>query len=58
MLHSYERRETSPRSPAERGALLRRTASRWQLTVGDLQDNLSDTDVDRVILDMLAPGSA
>jgi tRNA (adenine57-N1/adenine58-N1)-methyltransferase len=27
----------------------------WQLTVGDLQDNLSDTDVDRVILDMLAP---
>jgi len=27
----------------------------WQLTVGDLQDNLSDTEVDRVILDMLAP---
>ena len=47
---------TSPRSPP-------RTSSRyfggehpaWQLTVGDLQDNLSDTDVDRVILDMLAP---
>jgi tRNA (adenine57-N1/adenine58-N1)-methyltransferase catalytic subunit len=27
----------------------------WRLTVGDLADTLSDADVDRVVLDMLAP---
>ena len=27
----------------------------WRLTVGDLQDALDDSDVDRVVLDMLAP---
>jgi len=27
----------------------------WRLTVGDLQDNLVETEVDRVVLDMLAP---
>jgi tRNA (adenine57-N1/adenine58-N1)-methyltransferase len=27
----------------------------WSITVGDLQDRLDETDVDRVILDMLAP---
>lgn len=27
----------------------------WRLTVGDLQDELTDTGVDRVVLDMLAP---
>jgi tRNA (adenine57-N1/adenine58-N1)-methyltransferase len=27
----------------------------WRLTVGDLQDSLTETDVDRVVLDMLAP---
>ncbi|MQA83422.1 MAG: tRNA (adenine-N1)-methyltransferase [Streptosporangiales bacterium] len=27
----------------------------WRLTVGDLQDSLAETDVDRVMLDMLAP---
>jgi tRNA (adenine57-N1/adenine58-N1)-methyltransferase len=27
----------------------------WQLTVGDLADELHDTEVDRVVLDMLAP---
>jgi tRNA (adenine57-N1/adenine58-N1)-methyltransferase len=27
----------------------------WNVTVGDLQDALSETDVDRVVLDMLAP---
>ncbi len=59
MLHSYERRE-------DFADIARQNVERyfggphpaWQLTVGDLQDNLSDTDVDRVILDMLAPGSA
>ena len=56
MLHSYERRE-------DFAEIARQNVERyfggphpaWQLTVGDLQDNLSDTDVDRVILDMLAP---
>ncbi len=56
MLHSYERRE-------DFADIARQNVERyfggphpaWQLTVGDLQDNLSDTDVDRVILDMLAP---
>jgi tRNA (adenine57-N1/adenine58-N1)-methyltransferase catalytic subunit len=27
----------------------------WRLTVGDLAENLDETDVDRVVLDMLAP---
>ncbi|GAA1582520.1 tRNA (adenine-N1)-methyltransferase [Actinomadura kijaniata] len=27
----------------------------WRLTLGDLQDHLSETEVDRVVLDMLAP---
>ena len=27
----------------------------WSVTVGDLQDRLDETDVDRVVLDMLAP---
>jgi tRNA (adenine57-N1/adenine58-N1)-methyltransferase len=27
----------------------------WRLTIGDLQDELTDTAVDRVVLDMLAP---
>ncbi|WP_245941697.1 tRNA (adenine-N1)-methyltransferase [Vallicoccus soli] len=27
----------------------------WRLTVGDLQESLDETDVDRVVLDMLAP---
>jgi tRNA (adenine57-N1/adenine58-N1)-methyltransferase len=27
----------------------------WRLTVGDLQDTLTEADVDRVVLDMLAP---
>ncbi|MFG2286284.1 tRNA (adenine-N1)-methyltransferase [Streptomyces sp. NPDC048595] len=56
MLHSYERR-------ADFAEIATQNVERyfggphpaWTLTVGDLQDNLSDTDVDRVILDMLAP---
>lgn len=56
MLHSYERR-------ADFAAIARENVTRyfgdehpaWRLTVGDLQDNLTDTEVDRVILDMLAP---
>ncbi|CAM5238903.1 hypothetical protein SCALM49S_07432 [Streptomyces californicus] len=57
MLHSYERRE-------DFAEIAQQNVERyfgsphpaWQLTVGDLQDNLSDTDVDRVVLDMLALG--
>ena len=49
MLHSYERRE-------DFAEIAQQNVERyfggphpaWQLTVGDLQDNLSDTDVDRV----------
>ena len=56
MLHSYERRE-------DFAEIAQQNVERyfggphpaWQLTVGDLQDNLTDADVDRVILDMLAP---
>ena len=56
MLHSYERRE-------DFAEIAQQNVERyfggphpaWQLTVGDLQDNLSDTDVDRVVLDMLEP---
>ncbi|WP_423509501.1 tRNA (adenine-N1)-methyltransferase [Streptomyces xinghaiensis] len=56
MLHSYERRADFAEIAAEN---VRRYFGgehpAWQLTVGDLQDHLSDTEVDRVILDMLAP---
>lgn len=56
MLHSYERRE-------DFAEIAQQNVERyfgsphpaWQLTVGDLQDNLTETDVDRVVLDMLAP---
>ncbi len=55
-LHSYERR-------ADFAAVARSNVDRffgaqhpaWTVTVGDLQDSLVDTDVDRVVLDMLAP---
>jgi tRNA (adenine57-N1/adenine58-N1)-methyltransferase len=53
---SYERRE-------DFAAIARRNVERhfgqphpaWKLTVGDLQEALDDGDVDRVVLDMLAP---
>ncbi len=55
-LSSYERR-------ADFAAIAERNVERyfggphpaWTVTVGDLQDVLADTDVDRVVLDMLAP---
>ena len=56
MLHSYERREDFAEiAPQNVERYFGGPHPAWQLTVGDLQDNLSDTDVDRVILDMLAP---
>ncbi len=56
LVSSYERR-------ADFAAIARRNVEgffggphpAWQLTVGDLQDALVDLDVDRVVLDMLAP---
>jgi tRNA (adenine57-N1/adenine58-N1)-methyltransferase len=56
MLHSYERRQDFAdiaRANVERYFGAPHPA--WKLTVGDLQDNLSETEVDRVVLDMLAP---
>lgn len=55
-VHSYERRE-------EFAQVAQRNVQRfmgaphpgWRLTVGDLVENLDDTEVDRVVLDMLAP---
>ena len=55
-LSSYERR-------ADFAEIAQRNAARffggvhpaWSVTVGDLQDACTDTDVDRVVLDMLAP---
>ncbi len=56
MVSSYERRE-------EFAEVARKNVTQffggehpaWKLTVGDLVESLSDQDVDRVILDMLAP---
>src|SRR5690606_7883476 len=56
MLHSYERREDFAdiaRQNVERH--LGGPHPAWQLAVGHLQDHLSDADVGRVLLDMLAP---
>lgn len=56
VVHSYERR-------ADFADIARRNVETffggphpaWRLTVGDLQENLDERDVDRVVLDMLAP---
>ncbi|MFE0465296.1 tRNA (adenine-N1)-methyltransferase [Kitasatospora sp. NPDC058965] len=56
MLASYERRQDF--ADIARGNVERYFGGQhpaWKLTVGDLQDNLVETDVDRVVLDMLAP---
>lgn len=55
-LHSYDRR-------ADFAQIARENVERffggahpaWRLTVGDVAEELDDTDVDRVLLDMLAP---
>ena len=42
--------------PQERGEVLRRLRwTQWRLVVGDFVESLDESDVDRVILDMLAP---
>ena len=56
MVHSYERR-------ADFAEIARKNVEKfyggphpaWKLTVGDLVEELDETDVDRVFLDMLAP---
>ncbi|HET7328952.1 MAG TPA: tRNA (adenine-N1)-methyltransferase [Nocardioidaceae bacterium] len=53
---SYERREdfaTIARSNV--GKFFGHEHPAWRLTVGDLVHSLDDTDVDRIVLDMLAP---
>jgi tRNA (adenine57-N1/adenine58-N1)-methyltransferase catalytic subunit len=55
-LHSYERRSDFAdiaRTNVE--TFFGGPHPAWQLTVGDLVESLDDTDVDRVVLDMLAP---
>ncbi|MBF9068510.1 tRNA (adenine-N1)-methyltransferase [Streptacidiphilus fuscans] len=55
-LFSYERREDFAdiaRSNVER--YFGGPHPAWKLTLGDLQDNLVETEIDRVVLDMLAP---
>ncbi len=55
-VHSYERREDF--AEIARGNVERyfgREHPAWEITVGDLAVDITDTDVDRVILDMLAP---
>ncbi|MFZ1669603.1 MAG: tRNA (adenine-N1)-methyltransferase [Candidatus Nanopelagicales bacterium] len=55
-VHSFERREDFATIAAEN--VQRYFGSEhpaWELTVGDLATSLTDTDVDRAVLDMLAP---
>ena len=55
-VHSYERREDFAevaRKNVER--YFGRVHPAWDLTVGDLAEAITDEDVDRVVLDMLAP---
>lgn len=55
-VHSYERRDDFAeiaRANVER--YFGREHPAWEITVGDLAEDITDTDVDRVILDMLAP---
>jgi tRNA (adenine57-N1/adenine58-N1)-methyltransferase len=55
-LSSYERREDFARiAQANVERFFGAPHPAWTVTVGDVQDTLVDTDVDRVVLDMLAP---
>jgi tRNA (adenine57-N1/adenine58-N1)-methyltransferase len=56
LLHSYERRaEFADIARANVEAFFGGPHPAWRLTVGDLADSLDETEVDRVVLDMLAP---
>ena len=55
-VHSYERREDFAEIAGKNiRQFFGSDHPSWRLTVGDLVENLDDKDVDRVILDMLAP---
>jgi tRNA (adenine57-N1/adenine58-N1)-methyltransferase len=55
-LSSYERREDFARiAQANVERFFGGPHPAWTVTVGDLQERLDETDVDRVVLDMLAP---
>jgi len=56
LLHSYERREDfADIARANVESFFGGPHPAWRLTVGDLVENLDETGVDRVVLDMLAP---
>ena len=55
-VHSYERREDFAEiAAANVQRYFGQEHPAWEITVGDLVESINDTDVDRVILDMLAP---
>jgi tRNA (adenine57-N1/adenine58-N1)-methyltransferase len=56
LVHSYERRDDF--AQIARGNVQQwfgRVPTSWRLTVGDLVETLDETDLDAVVLDMLAP---
>ncbi len=56
LVHSYERREDFAKvARSNVRTWFGAEPPQWQLTVGDLQESLSDDDLDAVVLDMLAP---
>jgi tRNA (adenine57-N1/adenine58-N1)-methyltransferase len=55
-VHSVERRaDFAENARSNVDAYFESAPSNWKLTVGDLQDQIFDSEFDRVILDMLAP---
>lgn len=55
-VHSVERRaDFAENARSNVDAYFEGAPSNWKLTVGDLQDQIFDSEFDRVILDMLAP---
>lgn len=55
-VHSYERREDfADIAAANVEKYFGREHPAWEITVGDLAESLTDTNVDRAVLDMLAP---
>lgn len=56
LVHSYERRDEFARiARSNVETFFAGPHPAWRLTVGDLAESLDETDVDRVVLDMLAP---
>ncbi|MFN8076467.1 MAG: tRNA (adenine-N1)-methyltransferase [Kineosporiaceae bacterium] len=56
LVHSYERRgDFADIARANVETFFGGPHPAWRLTVGDLVDSLDETDVDRIVLDMLAP---